>query len=256
MCDLCLPHPTRRAFFSGAIALPLSLGKPRDGLLEPALHLPAASQSGQVIVTLDACPGRFDARIATMLVERRIPATIFITALWMEHNLDGLTYFLSHPDIFTLENHGALHLPPVLGHGTVEGLPIAGSLDAIRIEVLEGAMAIQSATGRSPGWYRGAAGLYSPEAIPFIQSLGFNIAGYSLNSDEGAGLPAATVARRIAAARPGDVIEGHINQPERSSGAGIARGLAALQASGMRCLARQNAVTACPPALTCLATTR
>jgi peptidoglycan/xylan/chitin deacetylase (PgdA/CDA1 family) len=232
MCLLCTT-PSRRDFCAGALAMPLALGKPRHGLLEPALRL-APSSTGQVAVTLDACPGHFDPRIATALVAHKIPATIFITAVWMKWNPEGLAYFLAHPDIFALENHGARHLPPVLGSKPIYGLPIAGSLDAIRAEVIDGAVAVQAATGKPPLWYRGAAGLYSPEAIPFVKSLGFEIAGYSLNSDEGASLPAASVARRIAGARTGDVIEGHINQPKRESGAGIAQGLVALQSQGMR----------------------
>jgi peptidoglycan/xylan/chitin deacetylase (PgdA/CDA1 family) len=233
MCLLCL-KPTRREFLGGAMAMPLSLGPPRDGLLEPSLMLQPSGPPGQVAVTLDACPGWFDMRIAAALVNLRIRATIFLTAVWMQHNVDGLTYLLEHADIFSLENHGALHLPPVLGDRPVYGLPVAGTLEIIGTEVLYGANAVQSASGRRPQWYRGAAGLYSPEAIPLIKTLGFKIAGYSLNSDQGAALPADSVARRIERARDGDVIEGHINQPHRESGAGIAAGLAALQAQGMR----------------------
>lgn len=233
MCFLCI-NPTRREFLGGAIAMPLALGTPRHGLLEPVLRVAPAGAPGQVAVTLDACPGHFDPRVATALVAHKIPATIFVTAIWMKWNRDGLAYFLAHPDIFTLENHGAKHLPPVLGTTPVYGLPVAGTLPAIRTEIIDGAVAISDATGRMPLWYRGAAGLYSPEAIPFIEALGVKIAGYSLNSDQGASLPAASVAKRIAAARDGDVIEGHINQPKRSSGAGIAEGLVALQAQGLQ----------------------
>jgi len=229
MCLLC--PPTRRDFLGGALALPLALGAPRHGVLEPVLRL---TPSGQVAVTLDACPGNFDLRIATALVAHKIPATIFVTAIWMKWNPEGLAYFLAHPDIFALENHGAKHLPPILGDKPIYGLKVAGSLNAIRTEVIAGAVAVQAATGKPPLWYRGAAGLYSPEAIPFIESMGFRIAGYSLNSDQGASLPAATVTKHIQAARDGDVIEGHINQPKRASGAGIAAGLVALQAQGMR----------------------
>ena len=63
--------------------------------------------------------------------------------------------------------------------------------------------------------------------------MGFGIAGYSLNADMGASLPAATVAARIAKARDRDVIIGHINQPLRPSGAGIAAGVVALMRQGI-----------------------
>ncbi len=197
------------------------------------MYLLPGARDGQVALTLDACPGGFDPRIATMLVARQIPAAIFVTAIWMRHNPQGLAYFLAHKNIFDLQNHGARHLPAVLGDAKIYGLPVAGSFAAIKAEILAGAAAVAEATGRPPGWYRGAAGLYSPEALPFIESLGVRIAGYSLNADAGAALPAAMVARRIEAAHDGDVIEGHINQPHRASGTGIAAGLAALQAGGM-----------------------
>jgi peptidoglycan/xylan/chitin deacetylase (PgdA/CDA1 family) len=206
-------------------------------LVEPALRLTDAGAAGgtrTVAVTLDACPGRFDRRIADMLVARAIPATIFVTAIWMRWNPEALAFLKARPDIFTVENHGAQHLPPVLGDVPLYGIAPAGTMPAIHAEVLDGASAIVQAVGKRPTWYRAAAGIYSPEAIPAIEALGFRIAGYSLNSDEGASLPAAIVAARILAARNGDVIEGHINQPHRESGAGIAAGLAGLQEAGTR----------------------
>lgn len=234
MCRVCTGVLTRRQLCQGMMAAPLVVGPRKDdGLVEPSLRLRPQAGPRRVAVTLDACPGHFDSRIADMLVARQIPATIFITAVWMRMNPLGLAFFLRHPEVFTLENHGALHLPPVLGSRPVYGLKVAGSWSAIEAEIAGGAAAIYRATGRYPAWYRGAAGLYTPSIIPRIEGLGVRVAGYSLNSDAGASLPAALVAARMQAARDGDVIEGHINQPHRSSGAGIAAGLAALQESGV-----------------------
>ncbi len=236
MCSLCQPL-SRRVFCSGAMTLPLARMAHRQaaggGLLEPTLRLTQTGPTRTIAITLDACPGHFDHRIADILAARNIPATIFLTAAWMQHNPEALAFLKSRPDLFALENHGAQHLPPVLGNQKLFGLAPAGSLPAIRAEVLGGADAIVAATGKRPTWYRGAAALYSPEAVPFIEDLGFRIAGYSLSADEGASLPAKSVAARMEAARTGDVIIGHINQPKRDSGAGIAAGLAALQDAGV-----------------------
>jgi len=229
MCDICA-QLSRRHFLSGATALPLLH---RTKLLEPSLRLPP-SNTRRVAVTLDACPGWFDTRIADTLLGLEIPATIFITVTWMHENPRALARLMARPDLFTLENHGAKHLPAIVGLERIFGLAPAGSLPAIRREVLLGGTVIAQTTGRAPVWYRGAAGVYSPEAIPFIENMDFKIAGYSLNADAGASLPAEAVAARIAAARDGDVIVGHINQPGRPSGAGIAAGLAALHAAGTR----------------------
>lgn len=235
MCGLC-GTLTRRQFGQGLLAAPLvaplALGPVHKGLVEPSLSLEPQSGPCRVAVTLDCCPGHFDARIADVLAQRKIPATIFITAVWMRMNPEGLRFFLDHPDVFRLENHGALHLPPVLGTQRIYGLKVAGSWPAIQEEIAGGAEAVARVTGRKPVWYRGAAGLYTPSVVPQIEALGVRVAGYSLNSDEGASLPAAIVAARIKAARDGNVIEGHINQPKRESGAGIAAGLAALHDSG------------------------
>ncbi len=235
MCGFCGGGLTRRQLCLGVLAAPLALGPVhKDGLVEPVLRLQPQSGPRRVAVTLDACPGHFDPRVANLLVERGIPATIFITAVWMRMNPEGLAFFLAHPKVFTLENHGARHLPPVLGTQRIYGLEVAGSWPAIQAEIEGGAEAIAKVTGRRPVWYRGAAGLYTPSVVPGIAATGVRVAGYSLNSDAGASLSAETVAARLKAARDGDVIEGHINQPHRASGAGIAAGLAALQESGVQ----------------------
>jgi hypothetical protein len=68
--------------------------------------------------------------------------------------------------------------------------------------------------------------------MPAIQQLGFGIAGYSLNADMGASLPARAVAEHIARATSGDVIVAHINQPNRLSGPGVVAGVRELQRRG------------------------
>jgi peptidoglycan/xylan/chitin deacetylase (PgdA/CDA1 family) len=215
-----------------------------NALVEPELHLAALpADQRAVALTLDACPGHFDERIARVLVEDRIPATIFVTALWIAHNPAALALLLAHRDLFSLQNHGARHIPPVLGEHTVYGLQPAGTLDVVRRDVADGAAAVTAATGIPPRWYRGATGLYSPEALVAIEHMGFAIGGYSLNSDMGASLPAVVVASRIANARPRNVIIGHINQPTRASGAGIAEGIQTLRRQGMEFVRLDDAVS-------------
>lgn len=205
-----------------------------DGVREIRMRLASPPGGGRTVaVTLDACPGAFDARLAQVLVDHAIPATIFLTASWMRRNPDGLEFLKSHPDLFGLENHGWRHVPPVIGR-RLFGLLGAPDLGAVREEVERGSKAILAATGRTPLWYRGATGFYSVETLPVIRATGEWIAGYSLNADQGASLPASKVAARIANARNGDVIVAHVNQPKRPSGAGVAAGLAALKENGVR----------------------
>jgi peptidoglycan/xylan/chitin deacetylase (PgdA/CDA1 family) len=219
---------TRRGFATGAASLAAGTAT----TVEPSLRLPPSDRP-TVALTLDACPGGFDERLARALVENEVRATIFVTALWMRWNPNGLAFLLAHRDLFALQNHGARHLPAILGTRSVYGLRPAGSWDAIETEIAVGAETIQAASGTKPAWYRGASALYSPEVLDSIRRMGFGIGGFSLNADQGASLPAATVAARIARAQSGDVIIGHINQPLRPSGAGIAAGVAALKRQGI-----------------------
>jgi peptidoglycan/xylan/chitin deacetylase (PgdA/CDA1 family) len=229
MCRFCL---SRRTLLAAAPTLPLLPVRP-ERPIEPLRRLANVPSDRLVVaLTFDACPGAFDQRIADALVADGIPATIFVTKLWMQRNATGLAFLLAHPGLFALENHGELHIPPVLGRGTIFGIRVAGNLATIAHEVSAGAIAITAATGITPHWYRAATGYYTPSVIPYIEQLGFGIGGYSLNADAGASLPAHRVAQRIGAAANGDIIVAHINQPTRPSGEGIVAGVKELQRRG------------------------
>ncbi|WP_420959836.1 polysaccharide deacetylase family protein [Brucella sp. IR073] len=223
-------------FATAFILLVLSLSPARaSDIVEPQLHITKGGANGpQVALTLDACMGQTDRRILDMLVENKIPATIFLTGRWIKTNPEALGIMKAHPELFELENHGLNHVPPIDSVPTMYGIKTAGSLEAVRAEVQGGADAVKTATGISPKWYRGATARYSLDAVKLIKDMGFKIAGYSLNGDQGASLLAPTVEKRIAAAKDGDVIIAHINQPTHSAGAGVVKGVLALKAKGFR----------------------
>jgi peptidoglycan/xylan/chitin deacetylase (PgdA/CDA1 family) len=203
-------------------------------LLEPTMRLaPSQIGVGRVALTLDACGGATDQRILDALVENRIPATIFVTGLWLKHNGKAFAVMQAHPDLFELEDHGARHRPAVDVPTRVYGIRAAGSPEAVTEEVEGGAHALESAGGAAPHWFRGATAKYDASAMTLIGQLGFRIAGYSLNADGGSLLGAATTQKRVARAKDGDVIIAHINQPTHAAGAGLVKGLLELKAKGV-----------------------
>ncbi len=232
------PGASRRDVLAGALASALAAGPAAAAagdMVEPGMRLKARSAGAPTVaLTLDACPGGFDLRIANMLVKTATPATIFVTGSWIRRHPEGVAFLKAHPDLFALENHGDRHVPPVLGSRQIFGIQSAGTLAAIEHEVRTGAADVRALTGADPVWYRAATGFYSPAAREAIEGWGFAIGAYSLNADQGASLPAHTVAGRITAAADGDVIVAHVNQPTRSSGQGVADGIEALVRRGVR----------------------
>lgn len=215
-----------------ALSLSLFFGSAHAAsLVEPTLHLPRSDHL-RVALTLDACSGQTDARILDTLVANRIPATIFATGRWLKRNTATVAILEAHPDLFEIEDHGLDHVPAVDRPLAIYGIRAAGSKAAVEAEVEGGAAALGAASVRAPVWFRGATAKYTLSSIDLIHHLGLKVAGYSLNGDGGSLLGAASAEKRIAAARDGDVIIAHINQPGHRAGAGVASGLLALKARG------------------------
>jgi peptidoglycan/xylan/chitin deacetylase (PgdA/CDA1 family) len=198
------------------------------------MHIVVVGDAPEVALTLDACSGSVDDRILDVLVANKIPATIFATGRWLSHNSAAVKTLVSHPDLFEIEDHGANHIPAVIGTIRPYGLKPAGTAAAVEAEVAGGASAILGATGVAPIWYRGAAALYTRDAIDLVDAMGMKVAGFSLNADLGATASETLARTRVAAARSGDVLIAHLNQPHRAAGSGVAEGILDLLEKGFR----------------------
>jgi peptidoglycan/xylan/chitin deacetylase (PgdA/CDA1 family) len=212
-------------------------------LLEPKLTIKSAFHAGpSVALTLDACSGKVDERILQALIDNNIKATIFATARWLKHNPEAIAQINAHPDLFEVENHGAKHLAAVDEPSNVYGVAAAGSPLGVENEVRGGASAILAATGHHPVWYRGATGRYTKSSVKQIEAMGYKVAGYSLLGDGGAGFSEKKTAKSISAAKNGDVIIAHINQPTKPAGAGVVEGILKLKAAGYSFLRLEDGI--------------
>lgn len=80
-----------------------------------------------------------------------ILATIFATKKWLDQNPFGLSVIKAHLDLFDVEDHGENHIPAVIGAGRkVYGIPGEPDIIHLRREVVEGAHAVEEATGVAP----------------------------------------------------------------------------------------------------------
>lgn len=198
------------------------------------LAVPAAEQKIAAL-TLDACGGSFDRDLIAFLIEHHIPATIFATKRWIDANPVGVALIKSHTDLFEIEDHGANHVPAVIGPGRrVYGILGEPDVAHLRQEVVEGAAAIENIRGSSPHWYRGATAEYDPAAIEVIKDLGYKIAGFSVNADVGATLRKDAIVARLRAVKAGDIVIAHMNKPKSDTAEGLAEGVAWLVAHGFQ----------------------
>lgn len=210
---------------TGALAAPLVDVRQR-------LDLPAGGPV-TVALTLDACGGGYDAELIATLVRLHVPATVFVTAKWIARHPQGVRDLLAHADLFELENHGAAHRPAAIGQRVYGMRGVADLADAER-EIDAGARAVRHVSGRAPAWYRGAGAQYDVESLQLIRHMGYRVAGYSLNADDGATASAATVAARLLAVRSGDIVIAHMNRPSGSTAGALARVLPELLQRGVR----------------------
>jgi peptidoglycan/xylan/chitin deacetylase (PgdA/CDA1 family) len=204
-----------------------------NGILEPTLHVSkGGGATPHVALTLDACSGLADQRILSALIEHKIPATVFVTARWLKRNPEAIAQFKSHPDLFEIENHGARHVPAVDVPMSIYGLKVAGSPQAVIDEVKGGEQAVIAAIGHAPMWFRGAGAVYTKSSIAEIEGMHQRVAGYSIAGDGGASYSTRRTAETISAAKDGDVILAHVNQPHKPAGAGVVEGILNLKAKG------------------------
>ena len=207
---------------------------------------PSPEGQKRVALTFDACTGKTDTRILDALVKNEIKATIFVTGRWLKRNPEAIATFKAHPELFEIENHGAQHLPAIDVPQLLYGLKTAGSPAAVSAEVEDGAAAVQTHFYHWPHWYRGAGGEYTAASLELIKSLGFEVGGFTMSGDGGASWTTAHAEEAVAAAKDGDVIIAHINQPTHPAGAGVVEGILKLKAEGFTFVRLNEGFSAAP----------
>lgn len=203
--------------------------------MEVRQRLVLAPGERAVALTLDACGGAIDSDLVDVLVEHRVPATIFVTRRWLDRHPEAVKKLAADPRLFAIENHGENHLAPVIGAGrSVYGVPGVADQASLRREIEGGAQAMAAAGLPKPSWFRGATARYDKEAIEAIGAMGYRVAGFSVNGDAGATLSRRAVAARLDQAGPGDIILLHMNKPASDSAEGLRDALPGLLARGLR----------------------
>ncbi len=196
-----------------------------------------------VALTFDACGGAmrngrwrtddYDRQLIGFLRSRKIAATLFLNRRWILAHPQEARDLASDP-LFQIENHGSRHCPLSVTGRKAYGIPgTVGVEDVIR-EVQENSGEIRSLTGHRPRFFRSGTAHYDDVAVEIVRALGYVVAGFSVNGDQGATLSAYEVERRILSVSPGDVVLCHMNRPGSGTAEGVRNAVERLSRMGYR----------------------
>lgn len=190
------------------------------------------------VITLDACGGRkgsgYDRELMNFLRQNNIPATLFMTSLWIDANRE-LAAELSRDPLFEIENHGYRHKPASVNGSVIYGRRGTGTPGDLFDEIELNALKIQSLTGRRPVFYRPGTAYFDDVAVKISYELSHIPMNFSVISGDAAGFSAGRIERRILSqVKPGSVIIAHMNQPGKRLYPAMKRSLIKLKADGYR----------------------
>lgn len=217
-----------------------------DFLPSPEKHVEETAPSRTLALTFDACDGGTDMRILALLRVHEVPATIFATNLWLRRNMTTARDIASDP-LFSLACHGKRHKPASVVGKKIYGIVGTRNIVELVEEVEDNARSIEAVTGIRPRWYRSGTAHYDDVALRVIADLGFSVAGYGANADQGATLPAGSVARAILKAPDRGIILCHLNHPESGTYAGLAVAIPALLEQGVKFVPLKTPSSEDPP---------
>jgi peptidoglycan/xylan/chitin deacetylase (PgdA/CDA1 family) len=165
------------------------------------------SRDGKLIaLTFDACSTRarahYDERVTQVLIDKKVPATIFLGGKWIEDNVEHARYLASLPQ-FELGNHTFLH-----PHLTQV------SDTRLREELAWDQALLYTVTGRQATLFRAPYGEYDDRVVDYAAQAGMTTIQFDLASGD----PDVHITKEqlikyvVDNARPGSIVVMHINR--------------------------------------------
>lgn len=196
-----------------------------------------ATKEKVLALTLDACgspKGKgVDQELIDYLRRKKIPATLFINARWIDANPELFSRLAADP-LFEIGNHGMWHKPASINGRFVYGIDGTRDIAELVQEIELNARKIEQLTGKRPRFYRSGTAFYDEYAVQLSQQLGHQVIGFSLLGDAGATYSATQVKKALLGAKGGDIIIAHFNHPEAGTGRGIMEAVPELERGGFR----------------------
>jgi peptidoglycan/xylan/chitin deacetylase (PgdA/CDA1 family) len=148
------------------------------------------------------------------LRKEQIPATLFVTGIWIDHNRKTFEE-LSKDPLFEIENHGLLHRLCSTEGKTKYGVHGTRDIGDVIDEMELNSRKIAAISGRRPIFFRSATAFSDELASKVAQRLGMEVVSYDILSGDAMKASGKTMAKNILnGARHGAVVIMHFNHPE------------------------------------------
>jgi len=190
------------------------------------------------VITLDACGGKkgsgYDRELIDFLRENKIPASLFMTGLWIDAN-PALVKELAADPLFDIENHGMSHKPASVNGARIYGRRGTKNPGELVDEIELNAIKIEKITGRRPLFYRSGTAYFDDVAVKIVYDLNQTPVNFSIVSGDAAGFKPEKIEKRIMSGiKNGSVIIGHMNRPGKNLYPAMKKSLLKLKEQGYR----------------------
>jgi len=188
-----------------------------------------------VALTFDACGGPngrgYDEALIAYLIDKNIPATLFISGDWMEHHPDRVAALWENPN-FDIANHGKDHKPLSVSGQSAYGIPGTASVEEVYQEVYQNHVKIKELTGHTSKFFRSGTAYYDEVAAKIVEDLGEIPVNYNVLGDAGATFTATQIQDSMIQANEGSIMLFHMNHPDSDVAKGVQMGVEALLEEG------------------------
>ena len=189
-----------------------------------------------IALTFDLCGGNrtgIDEKLIKFLVQNEISATFFLSSSWTDvRSADALVQEMIRTPFFEIANHGTRHVPLSVNGRYAYKTKGTGSVEEVFDEVELNAQKIKTLTGKTPVFFRSGTAHYDDVSVKIVAAMGYKIAGFSINGDEGATASAKKVKRNILAAKGGEIVLCHANRPGSGTADGVIAAVRELKLRG------------------------
>jgi peptidoglycan/xylan/chitin deacetylase (PgdA/CDA1 family) len=189
-------------------------------------------------LTLDACGGSvkscgYDKALIDFLRANKIPATLFVSAKWIDANKKLYMELINDPN-FDVQNHGTRHVPLSMEGKSAYGIKGTNGAEEVKAEVMTNHEKVKAMTGKVMTLFRAGTAHYDDESVAIVNSLGYKVIGFAINADAGATNSVAQIAKELSKTKSGDIIIAHMNHPESHNSEGLSKALKKMQDNGWK----------------------